>query len=107
MKLLLFFLLLGIAVFVEGVYWQIPITLIFLLIFFIQTRSNGIFFSAFVAGLVVDVLRVDLIGLRSMFLILFLFVVALYERKFEIRSLPFVFTASVLGSSLYLLIFVF
>lgn len=105
MKLLLFFLLLGIAVFTEAVFWQMPITLCLLLIFFIHAKGNGVFFFAFIAGVVLDILHVDPVGLRSIFFLLFLLIIFLYERKFEVNTLPFVFGASVIGSFLYFLLF--
>lgn len=105
MKPVIFALFFLLGIILEGTIWQLPITLCLLLIFFIFTKKASVFPLAFIAGLTLDVFRVDPIGLRSIFLILFLFLVALYERKFEIRSLPFVLTASVLGSSLYLLFF--
>lgn len=91
--------------FLEGVLTSIPILLCLLTVISIHEKSNKIFVLAFVSGVLLDVLRVDPVGLRSIFYTIFLFLIFLYERKFEIDSLPFVFFSSVIGSAAYLFIF--
>lgn len=105
MNNLFFFLLLFIAVLIEGVVISIPIVLDVIIIFFILKRSYWLFLPAFVSGIFLDVLSVRALGLSSLFFVLFIFIVALYERKFEIATYPFVFLSSFLGGFLYLLIF--
>ncbi len=83
----------------------IPFTLIFLLIFTILTRNSIVFAIALFFGFLLDVVTLKPVGQSGLFYILFLFLILLYQRKYEINSLPFVFWSSFLGSLAYLLVF--
>ena len=101
----LFWISLIFAIILEGTATTFPLVLLLLLIFYIVKRDLWIFFAAFIAGIFLDVISVRTLGESSIFFILFLFVIALYEGKFEIQTLPFVAIASFLGSLTYLLLF--
>lgn len=90
---------------VEGSVWALPVLIAFLLPFIVIKKEPWVFPIAFVAGLLLDTLTLGVVGLRSLFFILLLFVVLLYERKFEVQTIPFVFFSSFLGSLLYLYLF--
>lgn len=100
-----FFLLFTFAILLEGTITSIPIVLDVLLVFYILERKSRLFILALISGIILDVFGVRALGLTSIFLIAFIFIVLLYERKFEIATYPFVFFSSFLGSFMYLLLF--
>ena len=83
----------------------IPITLGVILCFTVVSRNRGVFIAAFLGGLFIDLFFVRTLGVTSVFLVTFTFMIFLYQRRFEIRTAPFVFLACFIGSILYLLIF--
>ena len=105
MNNLFFFLLLFVAVFIEGVVVSTPLVLDVIFVFYILKRGSWLFLPAFISGVFLDVLFVRTLGLSSLFFTLFIFIVALYERKFEIATYPFVFLSSFFGGILYLILF--
>ncbi len=66
-------------------------------------RSNWIFFAAFIAGIFFDILTFHSIGITSIFLVLLVFLIFLYQNKFEIETLPFVFLSSFIASGAFLI----
>lgn len=99
--LLTFFAL---ALLLEGMITTLPVTLIALIILLLQKREYWIFFLAFGSGLLLDLFTLQSLGLTSIFFVIFLFALLLYERKYEIQTLPFVVVSSFFGSLMYLLI---
>ena len=83
----------------------IPLVLIMLLCLTIVFKRSMLFALAFFYGLFLDLFLVRPLGQTSLFFLIFLIIVLLYERKFEIKTVPFVFFASFLGSLGYLLIY--
>jgi hypothetical protein len=83
----------------------LPLLLIFTTIILILRRRLWVFALAFFGGLIVDVVSVHVIGGMSVFLVVCLFLILLYERKYEIATIQFVLASSFFGSLLYLLIF--
>lgn len=83
----------------------LPFVLVVLLLLTILFKKSWIFVLAFFAGLFLDILLMRLLGESSVFFLIFIFIIFLYDRKFEIQSVPFVFLSSFLGVLLYLLIF--
>lgn len=106
MSTLLFFLLFLIAIILEGTLTIIPLFLSVLLVAYIIKDKNWIFPVAFFCGIFLDILSLRTIGESSTFFVIFIFTVALYEHKFEVQSIPFVFFASFLGSLFYSFLFV-
>lgn len=102
-RLLLFFLLFC-SFFLEITVTTIPLLLLVFLFFWIVTRDPIIFIAAFVMGILFDIQRLGIIGSSSLFFVLFLGVIVLYERKFEIETFPFIFVSSTIGSFLFLLL---
>src|SRR5882724_4709879 len=91
-------ILLAIFILLEGTVTTLPLVLVFLLCITILKRDGVIFPIAFVAGLLLDLLTVQTVGEKSIFLIVFVFLVLLYQRKYEINSYPFVVFAAFFGS---------
>lgn len=102
----LFYILLFLAVSLEASITTIPLTLIILLIFYLAWKEKVLpVVLAFIVGIILDAIQVSNLGFRSIFFVIFLFVVSLYERKFGVKTYPFVFLSSFLGSFLYGVIF--
>ncbi len=97
--------LLFFAVIIESSLTSVPLVLSFLIALYLLKREVWIFPLAFFSGLVLDSLLLRPLGQTSLFFTLFLFLVELYERKFEIKTFSFVFMSSFLGSIAYLIIF--
>ncbi len=89
-------------VFIEGTVTSFPFIPIFLLCLMVMKRAEWVFLLALIAGVMLDFLSLRPIGMSSILLILFAFTILLYERKYEIATIPFVFFASLVGSFLYL-----
>ena len=105
--MVIFWLLLFLAVFLEGVLTTLPLALILLAVFYAVKREMWLFIAAFFAGILLDLILVRTIGTSSLFFVIFLFVEEIYGRKFETQTLPFILLAAFIGSFLYLLIFHF
>lgn len=98
-------ILLLISIFLEGTMTVLPLVFICLLCLTILMRDQLIFFIAFFAGMLLDAFLLRPIGETSIFFLLVVFLIFLYQRKYEINSYPFVFIASFCGSFLSLLVF--
>lgn len=83
----------------------LPLVFLTLLCFSILTRKEWIFVIAFIAGVVLDALSFRLLGESSLYFIGCIFLVFLYQRKFEIATKHFVFISSFVGSLGFLLLF--
>jgi cell shape-determining protein MreD len=98
-------ILLCIAVFFEGTVTSLPLVLVCLLCLTIQRRDGSVFIFALLAGFILDVLSLRAIGSASLFFVVFVFLLLLYQRKYEIDSYPFVGFATFFGSLLFMLLF--
>lgn len=92
------------AVLLEATVTTLPVVAVLLLCYGIAKKENA-FIIAFVAGLLLDIFTLRPLGETSLFLLLFLFLVFLYQRKYEINSYPFVIVSSFLGAYVYLMLF--
>lgn len=99
------FILLAIAVILEGSFVSIPFVLLFLLFLSLNNKSPRVFVIAFISGIILDSFYLRALGQTSIFFLLFLFAVMLYERKFEIASTSFVLISSFIGSFIYFSLF--
>jgi|SRR5216683_5219682 len=100
-----FLFLLIVATFLEGTVTTLPLVFICLLCLTIFMRNLFLFIFAFLVGIFLDVFALRAIGETSIFLLFIVFLMLLYQRKYEINSYPFVLIASFLGSLVYLLLF--
>ncbi len=82
----------------------LPFIFLVLLCLMVIFRGNWLFAVAFIFGLLFDLLSFKTVGISSLFLVLFLFLVLLYQSKFEITTVYFVAIASFLGSFLFLML---
>lgn len=98
-------LLFVISLILQGSVTTIPLVLILLLNLFIATKKTSVFVIAFFCGLLLDTMLGNPLGQTSIFYLLFLAIVFLYERKFDIQTFPFIFISSFLGSFAYLILY--
>mgnify|MGYP001616417992 CR=1 FL=1 len=98
-------LLFVVSLILQGSITTIPLVLILLLNLFIATKKTSVFVIAFICGLLLDTMLGNPLGQTCIFYLLFLAVVFLYERKFDIQTFPFVFISSFLGSFVYLIVY--
>jgi cell shape-determining protein MreD len=103
MKFLAIILLL-LALVLEVSITTIPFIFLILLCLTVISRANWLFLLAFIFGLLFDLLAFKALGISSSFFVAFLFLVLLYQSKFEITTGYFVLVASFLGSFLFLLL---
>lgn len=105
MKQWIIWILLLLAVLIEGTITTLPLVLSSFLILMIFLRKNSLFWIALISGLILDLMLIRAVGLTSIIFVLFLFIVSLYENKFETSTSMFVLISSFLGSLIYLLFF--
>lgn len=98
-------ILLCIFIFVEGTLTSLPLVLVCLLCLMIMKRDESVFILAMIAGLLLDILSLRPLGSTCLFFIIFVFLLLLYQRKYEIDSYPFVGFSAFCGTLLFLAIF--
>lgn len=93
------------SLFLESSVTTLPLVFLTLLCLAVLISKEWIFVIAFIAGVLLDALSFRVLGQSSLYFILYIFLVFLYERKFEISTKYFIFIASFLGSFGFLIIF--
>ena len=83
----------------------IPFAIALLVAAAVLFKESWVFFVAFLLGLFLDLLLLRPLAQTSLFFVFFIFIIWLYERKFETQTLTFVFAATFLGSLIYLKVF--
>lgn len=101
----LFLIILILATFLEGTVTTLPLVFLCLVILTIIMRNLFLFVLAFFSGIFLDAFALRPIGETSIFLLLIVFLMLLYQRKYEINTYSFVFIASFIGALLYLFLF--
>jgi cell shape-determining protein MreD len=97
-------ILIFILTLLQGSVTTLPLVILFFLNAAVVTKKTWIFPVAFLTGLVLDILLLNPMGKTSLFLVIFLFVILLYDKKFDIQTFPFVFLASFIGSLIYFIV---
>ena len=97
--------ILAALLFIEASFTTIPVAFLFLLLLTIFKKSSIVFIVAFFVGVLMDILLLRPLGMTSMVYLLILFLVTLYDRKFEIATTSFIGFSSFFGSLIYLLVF--
>lgn len=83
----------------------LPLLLIEVSVMTMLYKEIWVFALAFFAGLFLDSMTARPLGSTSLFLVCWLLLILLYERKYEIRYYPFIFTSSFIGIWIYLFFF--
>ena len=99
--LILFFIFL---VFMTGI-TTLPFILVALVLSAVFFRKLAILLFAFLGGVVLDFSLFRPVGLTSLILVSFLLSTYLYSRRFEVRTVHFIFLSTFFGSLTYLKIF--
>ena len=89
----------------EGSVAVFPATLAILVVYSLMRNMQAALIAAVISGAVLDIVFLRPVGVTSMVFCLILFLLFLYDRKYEIQSLPFVLLASGVSSLIYLLVF--
>jgi len=106
--MLLMFFIIFISLWLESTTTSLPLFLLAVLVMLVLypvKHNNLVFVLAFLGGLVLDASAVRYLGGASLFLTCWLFLILLYERKYEIDTIPFVLVSSFFGTFLYLWFF--
>jgi len=90
---------------VEGSIITIPICLSLLLVMMVVYKKYEVLIIGFLIGFILDSTSVRQLGSTSLYFLVFLGLVLLYQRKFEINSIYFVGLASFFGGLLYAIVF--
>lgn len=88
-----------------GTLTTIPVVVAVILCFTVVSKNPWVFLAAILVGLFIDLLNLRTLGSTSLFLVIFTFMIFLYQRRFEIQTVPFVFLACFIGSFVYLNVF--
>lgn len=105
MKSLFFWPFLLVGTFLQATITTVPFVVGILLVWYVYTRDNKIFLSGFICGILFDILTFHQLGISSLFFTLFIFLLFLYEKKFEVMTVPFLAFSSFLGSLAFLRMF--
>lgn len=105
--IILLFILLLISIFLEGTVTSLPLVFLCLLCLTILLRDSWLFLVAFLAGIFLDTFALRPLGESSIFFLIVVFLILLYQRKYEINTYPFVLIASFVGSLIFLVIFAY
>ncbi len=98
-------LLLIIFAFFEGSITSIPLVLMCLITIAAHTKSSRVYVYALIAGSILDILTGRILGVTSLVLVILLFMIFLYQRKYEINSYIFIGFASFFFSFIFGFIF--
>lgn len=104
----LLFLIILLSLILESAVTSLPLFLIavmVILILYPVKHNNLSFVLAFLGGLILDASAVRNLGGTSLFLTCWLFLILLYQRKYEIDTITFVVVSSFFGTFLYLWFF--
>ena len=105
MRIWILSFILLIAVLIEATFTTIPLALLLLINFLILEKKSWVFAASFFSGLALDILSLRYLGSTSLYFVIVLFIINLYERKFETSNIYFVLFTSFVGSFFYLTVF--
>lgn len=105
MKYFLIGLALAASLFLETTFLSLPLVLLSLILLGVLFREEWIFPVAFVMGILLDMLSFHTLGMSSIFFVVMLGIIFLYQRKYEIQSIQFVTISTFLAALSYGFIF--
>ncbi|HLD01483.1 MAG TPA: hypothetical protein VJC10_01275 [Patescibacteria group bacterium] len=105
MKKAIFFTVFFIFLFLDSVITTFPLTLLLLICATAIWKESFLLVLTFLAGIIIDIHAVRPIGQTSLFFTLVLTAILLYERKYEIASLPFLIIMSFIVVIIYAFVF--
>jgi len=95
-------IVLCLSVILESFVTSLPLTLCLLIFLTVVLRKVEVFALAFFAGFMLDILTFGRIGLSSAFFTLVVYLIFLYEGKFELETPGFIFLTTIVASAIYL-----
>ena len=98
-------ILLFAAIIFESTITTVPLVLTVLTVYVILKKQTRFFYAGFAGGIILDSLTVRVLGSSSAFFVIWLYLILLYDRKYEIRTLMFVFVSIFFGSVIFLYLF--
>ena len=84
---------------------SLPLSVAFVSSVSVIYKNPMLFFIVFLLGLFLDLLNLRYLGQTSLFLVILVLLIWLYEKKFETKTVTFVLISSFFGSLIYLKIF--
>lgn len=100
-----FIILILLSAFLQGSVTTLPLPLLLFLTAAVVVKKTWIFRAAFLTGLLLDIFLLNPLGKTSLFFVIFIFIILLYDKKFDIQTFHFVFLASFIGSLIYFIAF--
>src|SRR6185437_10641020 len=98
MMIISLFILLLFSLFFEGVLSALPLVLICLICLTISIRNSFMLFIAFITGFILDAFALRPLGGTSIFFLSVIFLILLYQRKYELNSYPFILISAFVSS---------
>jgi len=92
------------AIILESTLISFPLTLAVIIFSAVIVKDNGIFLLAILAGLFLDQMSLNMLGISSLMFVISVFLIFQYGKKFEIKTLHFFATFTFLASYIYLLV---
>lgn len=83
----------------------VPLSIAMLVVCAVVFKKSWVFFAGFLLGLFLDISLLRSFGQTALIFTVFIFIIGLYEKKFEEQTLTFVFISTLLGSISYLIVF--
>ncbi len=91
------------SLFFESSLTSLPLLVGALILCAVLTRKSWVFLAAFLAGVIFDALTLRTVGTTATFFLVLIFLIFLYENKFETETLPFVFISTFFSSFAFLI----
>lgn len=104
MKLLILILLI-IALILESSVTTASLIIPIIVVATVLLRDSVVFLLAFIFGILLDILGFKMVGVTSLFLTFLVFLILMYEKKFEIQTPSFIIFSTFLSSFIFLIIF--
>lgn len=102
---LLILILLIIALLLESSVTTVSLLIPIIVVATVLLKDSVVFLLAFIFGILLDILAFKMVGVSSMFLTFLVFLILMYERKFEIQTPSFIIFSTFISSFIFLLIF--
>lgn len=104
-KYFIFAFILLAALFLQTAFFSLPCVLLILILLTILIKELWLFPVAFGMGLLLDIMLFHTVGISSIFFVIILGIIFLYDRKFEVQSIPFVIVFSFVAALCFGFIF--
>lgn len=90
-----------VSVLIESVFISFPLVIILSILLYLTDSSSKYLLYIFFISILLDVLRVEQLGLTSLFIFISLFLIDIYKRSFEVTDMKFITLITLLSTYLY------